>query len=242
MMEDMSVHPRHVLVVGADQDALDRVAPMLRRAEFEVHTVAPSPFVLDLVTGTSFELLVVTHPITDLDMDTLVSAVRGQGSGCRNAGFLLLADPQHLESAQSYVDRGVNRAVSSDWAPARLWQAFGDLLHVAPRVFLRCLMQVDVDLENPSLVQTQNISASGMLARGEEAFLPGTRFGFLFHLPVDNHKIEGIAEIVRVARVDREGFEGFGARFLSFRHDGHRRLASYIRHQLSHPQGARQIR
>ena len=49
---------QHVLVVGAKKTGLERVAPMLRRAEFSVHSVEPSPFLLDLVLSTAFELVI----------------------------------------------------------------------------------------------------------------------------------------------------------------------------------------
>jgi len=45
---------QHVLIVGAKDAGLQRVAPMLRRAEFSVHSVDPSPFLLDLVLSTAF--------------------------------------------------------------------------------------------------------------------------------------------------------------------------------------------
>ena len=119
----MGTFQRHVLVVGAEADALERIAPMLRRAEFNVHTAEPSPVVFDLVLGTSFELVLVGYPLRDLALDDLISALRRDGSWCRKAALVLLSDPDHLDDALALVDLGVNRAVSVNWPEGRLHQA-----------------------------------------------------------------------------------------------------------------------
>ena len=82
-MERMGSFQRHVLVVGAKNEALERIAPMLRRAEFNVHTAEPSPVVFDLVLGTSFELVLVSFPLRELDLDDLIDALRKDGSWCK---------------------------------------------------------------------------------------------------------------------------------------------------------------
>jgi hypothetical protein len=232
----MTDSPRHVLVVGADEPAVERVAPMLRRAEFEVHTVAPSSFVLDLVLGTSFELLIVSYPLpTDLPVDNLLAAVRQDGSLCRSSGVLLLAAPGHVEAAAGWVDQGANRVVGSDWADARLWQAVGDLLKVAPRVALRALVQVDLDRRSgrdAELLRTENVSASGMLLRGARGLGPGTRFEFMLGLPGETAPIRGQAEVVRHAP-ELAGEDGFGVRFVGFSGEGQTALERYIARRMS---------
>ena len=75
----MAEKRQHVLVVGGKENGLDRVAPMLRRAEFSVHTVEPSPFLLDLVLSTEFELVVVSYPLDTLSIDDLLATVREEG-------------------------------------------------------------------------------------------------------------------------------------------------------------------
>ena len=114
---------QHVLVVGPKQAGLDRVAPMLRRADFAVHTVEPSPFLHDLVLSTAFELVIVTYPLEEISLDQLMQTIRNDGSACHNAGLLLLAEPDRLDEAQSRVDLGANRAVCTDWNESRLWRA-----------------------------------------------------------------------------------------------------------------------
>jgi hypothetical protein len=222
---------RHVLLIGALQGGLARIAPMLQRAEFDVHTVEPSEFVLDLVLGTSFELLIVSYPIPEVDIDELLTAVRDARSGSQTAGLLLLAEPGFLEAAQGFVALGANRAVSLDWSVSRLWQAVGDLLNVASRVNMRALVYADVeagDASHRSLFQTVNVSLSGMLLRGAEAFSPGSHFDFVFCLPGEPRPLQGTAEVVRRADSTREGVQGVGVRFVHFREDGKFRLDRFI--------------
>jgi hypothetical protein len=222
---------RHVLLIGAIEGGLARVAPMLQRAEFDVHTVEPSKFVLDLVLGTTFELLVVGYPMPEIDISELVRTVRGTSSETRNAGVLLLAEPGFLDAAQGLVAIGANRAVSLDWSSSRLWQAVGDLLNIAPRVTVRAFVSADVeavDGNHRSLFQTVNLSSTGMLLRGNEGFTHGAHFDFVFSLPGDPRPLEGTAEVVRTTDPERERVEGVGVRFVHLREDGKYRLDRFI--------------
>lgn len=229
----MSENPRHVLVVGADDSAVERMAPLLRRSEFEVHTVSASPFVLDLVLGTSFELLIVGYPLQTLSLDELMAAVRGEGSNCRYAGVLLLSEPGRLDEAVGWVDRGANRVVAADWADARLYQAVGDLLQVAPRVALRALVEVELEAREGELLRTENVSASGMLLRGEGRLRPGQRFDFMLCLPDEGETVKGTAEVVRETGQAPDD-AGAGVRFVAFRDSGRERLEAYIGRRLRH--------
>jgi hypothetical protein len=225
---------QHVLVVGAKKTGLERVAPMLRRADFSVHSVEPSPFLLDLVLSTAFELVIVTYPLDTLPLDDLIDTIRDEGSACHDAGLLLLAEPELLDDAQSVVDLGANRAICCDWSEARLWQAIGDLMEVAPRVFMRVLMHADIEIKNErsrAIFQTVNVSASGVLLQGSDQLAPGESFDFLFRLP-GGGLVEGSAEVVRRTNPLREGVDGIGSRFTSFRETCEERLQAHIGRQM----------
>ncbi len=226
---------QHVLVVGAKKAGLERVAPMLRRAEFSVHSVEPSPFLLDLVLSTAFELVIVTFPLDTVPLDDLIDTIRDEGSACRDAGLLLLADRDHLDDAQTIVDLGANRAICCDWSEARLWSSIGDLMEVAPRVFMRVLMHLDIEVKNErsrAIFQTVNVSISGALLQGSDRLSPGETFDFLFRLP-GGGLIEGTAEVVRQTNPLREGVDGVGTRFTSFREACEERLSSHIERQVN---------
>jgi CheY-like chemotaxis protein len=225
---------QHVLVVGAKKAGLERVAPMLRRADFSVHSVEPSPFLLDLVLSTEFELVIVTYPLDTLPLDDLIDTIRDEGSACHDAGLLLLAEPELLDDAQSVVDLGANRAICCDWSEARLWQAIGDLMEVAPRVFMRVLMHADIEIKkqrNRAIFQTVNVSVSGVLLQGSDQLTPGETFEFLFRLP-GGGLVEGSAEVVRQTNPLREGVDGIGSRFTTFRENCEERLKAHIGRQM----------
>jgi len=225
---------QHVLIVGAKDDGLDRVAPMLRRAEFSVHSVDASPFLLDLVLSTAFELVILSYPMDTVPLDDLVDTIRDEGSACHGAGLLLLADPSLIDDAQTHVDLGANRAICTDWSEARLLQAIGDLLEIAPRVFMRVLMHAEVEIQNTAdraIFQTVNVSVSGALLQGSDQLAPGQAFDFLFRLP-GGGLVEGAAEVVRQTNPMREGVDGMGARFLSFGDECEERLLTHIQRQV----------
>jgi CheY-like chemotaxis protein len=235
MIERMTDPRRHVLIVGAAPSVLDRIAPMLQRAEFAIHTSPPSEILLDLVRNTPFELVVVTYPLTGLSVHALLEATREGGSSCRRAGFLLLSAPPELGDAQHLVDHGANRAVATDWAEARLWQAFTDLLEVPPRIAVRIVVHLAVRLVHDTRLlecHTANLSRSGMLLCGPHDLRPGTGLDFIFVAPDQASPIRGRAELVRLTRPDREQLEGFGVRFISFRNHDRDRLDQFIRSRL----------
>jgi uncharacterized protein (TIGR02266 family) len=230
-MKGMGSFQRHVLVIGADKNAMDRIAPMLRRAEFNVHTAEPSPVVFDLVLGTSFELVLVSYPLVDLALDDLIDALRKEGSWCKKAALVLLAQPENLDDALALVDLGVNRAICIDWPEARLHQAIGDLLDVAPRISLRVLVHLKVEVTNQSkraLYQTVNISKTGMLIRGDQALDPGTRFSFFFGIPDGRRLVEGTGEVVRRTNPIHEGTAGLGVRFIRISGEGEEQIESFV--------------
>jgi uncharacterized protein (TIGR02266 family) len=230
-MVRMGSYQRHVLVVGADTKTLERIAPMLRRAEFDVHSAEPSPVVFDLVLGTSFELVLVTYPLRDLILDDLIETLRRDGSWCRKAALVLLSEPEHVEDAQALVDLGVNRAVSLDWPEGRIHQAIGDLLDVAPRISLRVLVHLKVEVHDDSkraLYQTVNISRTGMLLRGDDRLDPGTRFSFFFGIPDGRRLVEGTGEVVRRTNPTREGMAGLGIRFVRLAGEGAEQIESFV--------------
>jgi CheY-like chemotaxis protein len=225
---------QHVLIVGAKDAGLDRVAPMLRRAEFSVHSVDASPFLLDLVLSTAFELVILSYPMDTVPLDDLVDTIRDEGSACHGAGLLLLADPSLIDDAQTHVDLGANRAICTDWSDARMLQSISDLLEIAPRVFMRVLMHAEVEIQSTpdrAIFQTVNVSISGALLQGSEQLDPGQAFGFLFRLP-GGGLVEGGAEIVRQTNPMREGVNGMGARFTSFGDGSEDRLLSHIQRQV----------
>lgn len=224
---------RHVLLVGSTSGGIDRFAPMLQRAGFDVHAVRASDVVLDVVMGTAFDVLILGYPMPEVDIHRLLYSIRAQGSASHDAGVLLLARPGFLDAAQALLSLGANRVVGLDWTESRFWQSVGDLLNVAPRARLKSMLYADVeasDIQDRFLYKTVNVSRTGMLLQGDDLFAPGTVFDFAFRLPSEPRPVEGRAEVVRRTDPEREGMTGIGARFVTLQDDGHFRLKQYVKY------------
>jgi len=221
----------HVLLVGLSPEALETVAPTLQEDGFSIHTVDASSFVLDLIQGTSFELLVIAFPSEELPIEQVIEAARCPGSLCSNTGLMIFSDPGHLDQAAQWLDHGVNRIVALDWPRARIWQAFSDLLTVAPRIELAAPIQLLLPREmarDAILLKTSNVSATGALLTGFRTLPLGTRFQFVLTLPGTDTPIRGLAEVVRRAEVNREHVEGFGVRYLNLPDESRDALTGFI--------------
>lgn len=229
---------RHVLLVGASREAVERVAPMLLREEFQVLTTVACGTVAELVRDTPFDLIVVTFPLDDVSVEGLLDAVRSEGSSCRASGVLLLASSENLDAATRHVDRGANRAISADWTGARLWEAFSDLLEVAPRIDLRSLVHINVKLGegvDEDVCRAVNVSSSGMLLEGPGAFRVGSDVRVTFRLPGDHRPVSARARVVRTSEIVEEDVLGFAVKFMTLEDDGSQRLASYLSRRISYP-------
>ncbi len=231
MIVSMSDPRRHVLLVGLSPEALDCVTPALHEESFALHTVDGSPFVLDLIRGTAFELLVVALPNEGLPIEELVDAARCPGSLCANGGLIIVTTADHLDDAVRWIDYGVNRIITLDWPRARIWQAFSDLLTMAPRIDLTAPIQLSVPREiarDDILLKTSNVSETGALLTGFRTLPLGTRFQFILALPGIDLPIRGSAEVVRRAKADREKVDGFGVRYLNLAGESRQTLAGFI--------------
>jgi hypothetical protein len=226
--------PRHhALIIGRETE-IGRVAPMLRRSEFSVHSAEPTPFILDLVLSTPFELVIAAYPMDIVPLDDLLDTIRDRGSACHGAGLVLLAEPEYLDDAQNQVGLGANRAICTEWSEARLMRSVNDLLDVAPRIDMRVPLHTDfanTKSHHRLIFQTINVSITGALLQGWDATKPSDNFSFLFRLP-GGGLVEGSAEVVRHTNRMREGVEGFGARFGSFGGLSEKRLLDHIQRQV----------
>ncbi len=227
----MDTHGEDVLLVGHESPLLETVVPLLRRSGFAVHRSPATSACVELFQATPFQLLVMEHPFSDLDTGEAVAALRAKSSASRTAGLVVVAPDDEFESLAAMLGRGVNRLVRRSDA-AELMVAVADLLAVAPRRALRAVVQLEVTLggrSNRTLVQTVNLSRSGMLIRGTgRHFSVGSTIRFELILPGQPAPIRGIAEVVRHAEWRRERVDGFGVRFQKLESDGAPRLDQYL--------------
>lgn len=236
----MSSPSRHVLILGADAPELERFVPLLRRTGFTVHRSESVEGASMLIQSTAFDLIVVGHPLPGYSLGQLLLSARDRASPNRRSGLLVVAAPGTEDEASILLGRGVNKVVPLSRAPALLLDAVADLLDVAPRVAVRGLVELKLDLEVGSrtvLTRTENLSRTGMLVREALSCSIGTAFRFELLLPNPVELISGSATIVRHADLEREGLRGFGGRFDTLEGDGRTRLVAYLEGELRRDPG-----
>jgi len=227
----MTIGRKNVLLVGVDREVVERVVPLLKREEIDVLSMAPSPGVLNFLRDTPLDLLVVRYPLSRPGLEELLAQVRAPESFCREAGIILLADETAMDEAMRFEGFGVNRVMAARWTDAHLWQTLADLLQVAPRVAVRVLTHLDIEVGNEhreDLARSVNLSSSGALLESPARLRPGTPVRVTFRLPEEFRPIRGAAEVVRQTQPQREGVDGFAVRFLSMEEDGGERFRRWI--------------
>ncbi|HHQ47328.1 MAG TPA: hypothetical protein ENK19_00395 [Acidobacteria bacterium] len=227
----MTAATKNVLLVGVERNTVERVVPLLNRREIDVLSAPPSRAVLNLLRDTPFDLLIVRYPLDQPGLEELLRQVRAPESFCHNAGVILVSDEARMEEAMRFEGAGVNRVMANRWTGAHLWQTLADLLHVAPRVGVRVLAHLDIELgreREEDVARSVNISASGVLLESPASIRPGTRVRMTFRLPQELRPVSGGGEVVRRSDPDREGVQGFAVRFLNLENDGARRVESWI--------------
>lgn len=218
-----------VLIVGAETPALQRVVPLLLRADFAVRRVARGDEAVAVLASQPFDLVIVRHPPSGVAVNELVAAIRAPASPNRAAGLLLLADPEAEHDVRRLLGHGVNRVLGIEGSSDRLLLAVADMIAVPPRRSLRAVVQLELWVQHGpvrSLALTRNISATGMLVQGGTEFPPGARLRFELTVPGDDAPIRGEAEVVRHAEELQPA--GIGVRFRSFDDDGMERLAHFL--------------
>ncbi len=225
---------RSLLVVNADQELFDKIAPLLNREELEVDRFPRARSALELVSRVPVDVLVVGYPLPDVPTQEFLDAVRGEASPCRQSPLLLLARRDDLEDARRFIGRGVNEVVAVEESAERLQAAISRLLAVAPRSSLRTMVRIVVNIGEGAaleMAQSENLSETGMLVRTGEVYPIGSRMSFEFHLGGQSQPIRGEGEVVRQTTAGRESVRGIGIRFISLERDGMVRLQRFLREQ-----------
>lgn len=221
---------RKVIILGGETVGLQRVVPILRRADVTVEFWDDVPVALSVLQEQAVDLVIARVPLPGVSVEELVVALRGPTAASNSGSLLLLAEADAAPEIAPFLGRGVNRVVSLDAPSDRLLLAVADLLAVTPRLDLRVLVQLSLSIQgiaDRALTMTRNLSASGMLIRGGREFPPGSRVRFEITLDNDPVPVRGEAEVVRHT-ADHERHEGTGLKFISFHGDGQQRLAAYL--------------
>ena len=222
---------RSVLLVGLPRELFDELTPVLGRGHFFTEFIDAGRPALDLLSVLPYDAVIVRFPLVDVETRPFLSALRKAECPSRNVAVLLLAAPGHLEAAAELVGYGANQALPLTAPAAQIERAVAVLTGAAPRLALRAISRVKVDLSRGTklvLCQTENISATGMLLRTDQEYPIGTEFSFELALPGIDKPIRGRAQVVRNTLQRRERVTGVGVRFQQFDGSDAQRFAGYI--------------
>ncbi len=226
-----------VLFTGLDDLSCARMATAIRSRGHDVLQTPWTDDTIDLCAKTRFDVIVASYPIPAAQFGRFLSAVRSKASACHRAGLVLLTAPGALDDGQRLIGRGVNRVLSRDSSPIYLQQAIDDLLRVAPRLVVHASARIVPRRKergpHVALCQTVNVSSTGMLLRGWAHYPVGTHFDFQLHFQGNDSPIRGEALVARTTNLERERFDGFGARFVSFEDADEHRLDAMLRQELN---------
>ncbi len=221
-----------VLIVGDIGHLNPSIEPILRRTTITVERAPQGADGLERARNTAYDLIILELPLPDIDLRTFVKTLREPGSASHASGVLVTGHTQEHDDVSFFLGRGINRFVAPDASGGEWLDALATLLAVPPRASLRALVQIETvirGLHTRTLAQTENLSATGMLIRGDSRHSrPGSTIEFELILPGEDTPIRGTATIVRRSDKDREKIDGFGVQFVSFEDDGRRILDEFL--------------
>lgn len=225
-----------VLAVAPKREWLDLLGPLLCRRAFELHEMPTASASLILTHRQRYDLLLVGYPLPDMRLEQFLSAVRGLDSPCADSPVLILGEPKRLAETEELVERGYVQAVATDEGSGAVVAAASRLLEVPPRVGVRAMVRLDVDIERGrtvQLAQTRNVSEDGMFIATSRDLALGEQIPVQLYLPDEAQPITAEVEVQRQALPEVEGFEGVGVRFVSVTRGGRLRLRRHLESQAA---------
>lgn len=217
---------RNVLVVGVGSSRYERIAPVLRRREFDVDRFPGASGAVELLDAVRFAGLIVGMPLPDGDLVALLAAIRKSAFSSRTF-VAVLHPPELADEAQKLLALGADQLLGWD-ATASEYESFvAAALGVPPRHGVRLPVRLRVSLVTGGELlpaNTENVSRTGMLVECHGSLLVGDRARFSITLDGGSPPIEGTGEIVRVADPAFDGIEGYGVHFREITGNGASRL------------------
>ena len=146
---------------------------------------------------------------------------------------LLISSHEEAVAAAKYANRGCNSVVRDDQVED-LKTVFSRIENAPPRVCIKIPIMVSKIGGGASakmMWQTQDISASGILARTAAKIEIGTAFDCEMRLPGETVAVRFRAEVTRKTTSKRENISGLAARFVGFDPGVQERLTAFIAKQ-----------
>ena len=222
--------PQRILTVVLSRELFDKLKPFLGRETLDISTVTSGKGSLVLLHNLTFNLIVLEHPLPDMELAELLQEIRGPESRCAEAPVLVLTreDPETL--AVGFDDPQLTcHTLRAD--ADELLMLTANRLGVAARRASRLLVQIRVELGAAQILracQSVNISESGLLLRSERPLPLETEVDLRFSLPYSTRDIQARGRVVRYTDRDAEGLVGLAVHFDAISDDDREAIASFI--------------
>lgn len=206
---------RNVLVVGVASALYERVAPVLRRREFDVDRFPSAAGAIELLGQVRFAGLIIGYPLPGGDAAALIEAVRASGANAGTAIAVLHAVDQ-TAGAEALLEWGADHLLPFDATAGEYERFLASALGIPPRSGVRLPVRLRVSLSDGADLHTgttENVSCGGMLVDCHAPLLIGDRLRFKLEIDEGVPPVEGTAEVVRIAEPAFDGIEGYGLHF-----------------------------
>jgi len=216
-----------------------------RFQEVRLGLLARPPFVTDAASRpgeffhrlemTHFRMLILHLPDEVMQFTQLLPLIRGEGRPSARCILIVLSPPRHMDEFRPHLGKGVNALVSLEAPAADLETAIARQVEVAPRVEARVIARIQAKLTvgtTKLLCRTANLSTSGMFLELNRKLPVGSDFAFDLALPGVKDPVSGTGTIARHGDPEREGRDGMGAAFTSFRAGGGAVLKEFLARKI----------
>lgn len=223
---------KRILVLGNGSTRLAGATPALQRRDLRVERATSPDSALELAKLARIDLALIDYPTSGVALPDLLQGLAKAAPAKHRTHVVLVALPEFLEEARTYVGNGVAALIPADATASAVAQLFQDIVGAPPRVGVRIAVRLELALqEGTTLVfrQTQDLSATGMLVSTPHEQPAGTEASFRLDLPGARSPIEGRAQVVRhILDESGRGVRAVGMRFVGFKGDDAARLQSFV--------------
>ncbi|MCP4203857.1 MAG: hypothetical protein GY769_18215 [bacterium] len=219
-----------IVTVGVSEELREGLSRKVDRRAVGILSVPSGVSACALHETLGVDLLVVAVPLEDMPFDELVESLGSFG----------LPRMVVIAGEDDYRTLSLRESDRLTVLPARL--SASDLsrlctqfVRASPRAGQRIMARLEVQMGDTSrlrMVQTRDISATGMKVMTGELLPIATWVKFSFNWPGDPDAVTGDAEVVRHTSLEKEGIRGMGIRFTAFDGKGGRRLREHIRQSV----------
>jgi DNA-binding NarL/FixJ family response regulator len=204
-----------VLTVLSDSKLAADVQHLLSRRNIEVNRVPTGTSALILTGNLGYDLIIIEHPLSDLATGDFLASIHTLDSTNTGSPVLVVCDEDDQAELGDRIADDLVETVSRDADVITFHTAVSSLLGVAARCAARVMVQIGVGLQDEGLskvLQSENLSESGVLLRGGRGISVGSKVRFEFTLPTEIEPVTGVAHVVRHT-VTREAVEGIALHF-----------------------------